>query len=634
MSFYSKITLLALLATGIISACEHPGYEPLETARKEVQQAAEFILFTHEGTVLARVPKKCMAANPEFMSLCSEFQSSTEHQKRQKELFGDKVTTVELAGDVLEAFNIVKDYIVLDYELGLNLTIDNQPDILIVKEALDKKSEQELIAIITASQLCSLNHLSKYTVSLLAAKLNKPTRQKECLRNGSYNLQWSSDVARLVAQEMCRQKPCKTALLAEAQIRKYGSLQCIANIRCNENIADICFSPDSTLLAIGCVDNSVQIWNTQTWQKIGEIHLNQIILGQEGTFSLCFNPDSTILAVGMNGCVCLLDTTKDFEGNINWIKYNNEAIPQLRSSAFSFPIQAIGFNMTGSILIAGNANCKMEFWDIATKKQIGEPIDSMGNISRIINVDNTKCITIDGQYNRRLWDITTRQIIQQLSSLPRRSLSHCIRFNQDFSLSASIPAAGDLLIWNYRKNDIEMVYKIPKHTIESVHFSYDKSIIILNEYHDETLLNAQTGKFLNTDHKYTSIFGWTCINPQDNLLVTLQGNLRIPERKNIKILRLADANATAYLNRNLIPEQATLILYHFECEKNNEQYNHARYPGIEKIRKTFPQNFQDILQNGLQDQISNVSNTTKVAVGLGIAGLAAYCAYKWYYGKE
>src|SRR5262249_35065641 len=59
------------------------------------------------------------------------------------------------------------------------------------------------------------------------------------------------------------------------------------------NVSDVAFSPDGTVLAVGDMTGSVQLWNPRTGKQVG--HLGQ---PKEGVYALAFAPDGRTLAVG------------------------------------------------------------------------------------------------------------------------------------------------------------------------------------------------------------------------------------------------------------------------------------------------------------------------------------------------
>lgn len=179
MSLYSKISLLALLVTGLLRGMEEPPHlkAPAKSAAAEAINQ-RMILITCEGIEIDKMQKNYLEASQTLKNLLDTIGNQN---------------TIALTQDMAADYRVIRD--LLRYEHLLKVKKINE---LTVLEFL-RKSEKSLVSILNACQRFELNNLSKFVAISLAKKLSIATNREQCLYNGSYNLEWTSDSAHLVA---------------------------------------------------------------------------------------------------------------------------------------------------------------------------------------------------------------------------------------------------------------------------------------------------------------------------------------------------------------------------------------------------------------------------------------------------
>lgn len=212
MSFYSKISLFALLAAGSINGQEPPVLKyPAQSAASRALNQLMIKVFS-ETQLIDIIQRNYLEASETFKNMLQDV--------------GSEYTLV-LPESTIADYVVIKDLLTYEYRFNANLT-DEKTIIAILKP----KTEQQLIAIVNACQRCDLKKIGECAIIALAEKLNTPERKEECLKNGSYNLNWTPDVARLVAQAMIHadlstQTFVKIYWLAQETIRQKGQITAV-----------------------------------------------------------------------------------------------------------------------------------------------------------------------------------------------------------------------------------------------------------------------------------------------------------------------------------------------------------------------------------------------------------------------
>lgn len=183
MNLYSKISLLALLAASSLIGMEMP-----PRLKAPAQSAA------------------AQALNQPMIKLFSDTQQIDNIQRNYLEasqMFKDMLHDVGADHALVLPESIIEDYItikdLLMYEFRLNIGTTDEKTII---NNLKLKTEQQLVAIANACQRFELNKVCECAITLLTEKLNSSVRREKCLRDGSYNLNWTLDVAYVVAKKM------------------------------------------------------------------------------------------------------------------------------------------------------------------------------------------------------------------------------------------------------------------------------------------------------------------------------------------------------------------------------------------------------------------------------------------------
>jgi WD40 repeat protein len=206
------------------------------------------------------------------------------------------------------------------------------------------------------------------------------------------------------------------------------------------------FQPQSELLAVGCVDNSVCFWNYRTNQLTKKF--DQAILGDIQILDFAFNSTGKLLAtaghntdikiwdVETSKCNCLLtghptshNWTVDFHPTDNLLASGGEDYLVMMWDVDSGELQhtcaghtasvtAVTFNLTGTLLASASKDYTVRIWDTAT----GECLQILAGHTDLVNFvvfhpDPSQHLLASCGHDEtiRLWDTDTwacRQVMR------------------------------------------------------------------------------------------------------------------------------------------------------------------------------------------------------------------------------
>ena len=115
------------------------------------------------------------------------------------------------------------------------------------------------------------------------------------------------------------------------------------------------FTPDNRLLVIGDWDGHVTVWNVATAQNVADLRHNDWV------YSVVFSPDGTRLASGSSdgdGMICVWDVT-------SWQKIATMKHPR--------GIRALSWDPDGKMLAFAGEDCLVRLWDVASDQLVEWP---------------------------------------------------------------------------------------------------------------------------------------------------------------------------------------------------------------------------------------------------------------------
>ncbi len=167
-----------------------------------------------------------------------------------------------------------------------------------------------------------------------------------------------------------------------------------------ENVGFVTFSPDGKLLALGCGDNTIRLWDVAGQNQVGLMQSPTTW----GVSCLAFSPDGKMLAsegsgstVG-NPVICL------------WDVQTKQQLGTLRGHTRG--ISGVVFSPDGRLLVSGGVreDETILVWDVATQQQVGELIGHLDvTYNLAFSPDGKILASAGGWYDKAiyLWDTKT-----------------------------------------------------------------------------------------------------------------------------------------------------------------------------------------------------------------------------------
>ena len=197
-------------------------------------------------------------------------------------------------------------------------------------------------------------------------------------------------------------------------------------------VSAIAYSPDGCQLAVGGVNGSLALYNSNVGSGERREFLSANVGGSDGIQSLSFSPDGKILASGGAG-VTLWDVATGLI--ITTLSHGN--------------VRSVCFSPDGKTLASGGGQYgrgfgSVKLWDVATKTEIATMSDNAYNIRRVCFSPDSKILATAANQRRygygsvKLWDAATGT---EITTLPLGKDAHDV--DVDFSPKGTILATTD-----------------------------------------------------------------------------------------------------------------------------------------------------------------------------------------------
>ena len=286
-------------------------------------------------------------------------------------------------------------------------------------------------------------------------------------------------------------------------------------------IYSVAFSPDGSKIVFGYLDNTVKIWDVQTWQLLQTLQDPAILenTAHDGfVFSVAFSPDGSNIVSGSG------DKTIKI-----WAVDDGQLIRTLQdpaiqgNTAHDGSVYSVAFSPDGSKLVSGSSDKTIKMWDVQTwqlLQTIQDPAtqENTAHDGSVFSVkfssDGSKFVSASRDETVKIWDVQTGQLdktlldrtIFVLISRPLRKtlLGHRFfvrdaEFSPDDSKIVSASNDKTISIWDVQTGQLIQTLRGHTNIVRSVQFSPDGSKII-SASDDKTvnIWDVQTWKLLQT----------------------------------------------------------------------------------------------------------------------------------------
>lgn len=234
------------------------------------------------------------------------------------------------------------------------------------------------------------------------------------------------------------------------------------------------FSPDGGTIIIGARDGGLQVWNSATSGTVSRVTRDRRFVDQ------CFaiSPASTVFASGTgNGEIGIWDLKIGDPTGGNWhgrqpieaMTFNVDGTLLITASMDSTlrlwdartcasvgkvmighngPVSCLTLAQEGRVIVSGSWDTTIRLWDTSNGEALGEALQGHKDIiSRVVACPGGTLLSASADGTVRSWDISTGAALQA-SSMNQGDVVSCLAFSPNGRLIASGSCNGSLSVWN------------------------------------------------------------------------------------------------------------------------------------------------------------------------------------------
>ncbi|CCA71148.1 hypothetical protein PIIN_05083 [Serendipita indica DSM 11827] len=316
------------------------------------------------------------------------------------------------------------------------------------------------------------------------------------------------------------------------------------------------FSPDSSQIVSCSADQSIQLWDADTGQPLGE----PICEHEDAVVAVAFSPEgSRIVSGSEDWTIRLWDTgsrqplgepLRGHEDRVSSVAFSPDG-SQIVSGSYDKTIRvwdaetgqslgepfrghedrvsSVAFSPDGSRAVSGSYDMNIRMWDVETGQPLGEPLRGHEMIVRSVafSPDGSQIISGSDDRTIRLWDADSGQPLGQLLR-GHKGFVEAVAFSPGGSRVASGSDDCTVRLW-----DVEACQQLgePFHEheapVSTVAFSPGGSRVVYGSWDSEIrVLDAETGRLLgDSGHEYLS--GPIAFSPDGSQIVSASDEIMI-----------------------------------------------------------------------------------------------------------
>ena len=210
----------------------------------------------------------------------------------------------------------------------------------------------------------------------------------------------------------------------------------IAELRHEERLVALAFSPDGSKLATFAADRTVRVWNMETRQLMANFTVSPASGEHRGV--VVFSPDGAILAIGETDGRLRLIAVGSYTDRANF-----QAHPE------GSGITALAFSADGKILASGSGFLEgtIRLWDVASGAAVGQLVGHTAWIPcLVLSPDGQTLASASADQTIRLWELASRRCRATLRGHVHEV--YAVAFSPDGQTLVSGCKDGSICLWD------------------------------------------------------------------------------------------------------------------------------------------------------------------------------------------
>lgn len=205
----------------------------------------------------------------------------------------------------------------------------------------------------------------------------------------------------------------------------FPAIEGLRDLKHDDFVVAVAFSPDGSKLATGGYDPEIRIWDTRTWQVVGTIPRSVLAMdwvGDRIALAVKGQPDAEV----WNGTSLTLEHTL---------------------SGHAETVHAIALSSDAAWVATGSKDHTARLWNAETGEEAGMFAGHKGVVLAVtFTSDGARLATGSSDKTARLWDVATQEPIRQLAG--HADWVDSIAFRPDDSVLATAGKDGLVRLWD------------------------------------------------------------------------------------------------------------------------------------------------------------------------------------------
>jgi WD40 repeat protein/tRNA A-37 threonylcarbamoyl transferase component Bud32/uncharacterized protein YbaR (Trm112 family) len=321
----------------------------------------------------------------------------------------------------------------------------------------------------------------------------------------------------------------------------------------------VAFAPDGRTVLTGGVTMTAQLWDASTRAAVGEVfQCNSEVR------SVAFSPKGdAVLLAGWDGMARVWELPRDpvrkvaqpylvaavafdphgqtfLTGGISPFSRQGEARlfhtattePRGAPLPHPKPVLAAAFSPDGATILTGTGDptlgrspAEARLWDAATGKLIGQPLPHGGSIAGVsFSPAGTTFLTACSDWHARLWDVSSRKLLQTFEHSPAQGAVTAVAFSPDERIiitGSGTPKTGQAIQWDLISG--KMLGKPMEHgsIVLGVAYGADgKRILTGSADHTARLWDAHSCQPMGSSVSHTNFVRPVAFSPDGQTILT------------------------------------------------------------------------------------------------------------------